>query len=59
VQKNGRLVAVIRHSGPTGPDPEADARLLEIADRVGALDGKLDVQLDRGETVVRAEIPCA
>jgi len=58
-RENGRLVAVIRHSGRKNSDPAADARLLEIADRVGALDGRLDVQLDRGETVVRVEIPCA
>jgi signal transduction histidine kinase len=57
-RENGRLVAVIRHSGRDGFDPEAETRLLEIADRVGALNGRLDVEHDRGETVVRVEIPC-
>jgi signal transduction histidine kinase len=58
-RENGLVVVIIRHSGDKDSDPEADAQLLEIADRVGALDGRLDVQRDRGETVVRAEIPCA
>jgi signal transduction histidine kinase len=51
------LVTVVRR--PTfATNPHIVARFTEIADRVGALDGHLDVETDSGDTVIRAEIPC-
>jgi signal transduction histidine kinase len=56
---NGRLVAVIRHLEDEVSDPDAEARLRDIVDRVAALDGQVSVERRGSETVVRAEIPCA
>jgi signal transduction histidine kinase len=50
--RDGRLVIAVE--GDAGPD-----QLIELEDRVGALDGTLDVVREPGGAVkVRAEIPC-
>ena len=57
---NGQVEVEIRDDGVGGADPEAGSGLRGLADRVAALDGRLDVISPRGEgTVVRAVIPCA
>ena len=46
--------------GVGGADPDRGSGLRGLADRVAALDGRLDVQSRPGEgTTVRATIPCA
>ena len=50
----------IRDDGVGGADPAAGSGLRGLADRVAALDGRLEVTSPRGAgTVVRAVIPCA
>jgi signal transduction histidine kinase len=57
---NGQVRVEIRDDGVGGADPEAGSGLRGLADRVAALDGRLEVISPRGEgTVVRAVIPCA
>lgn len=56
---NGRAVVEVRDDGRGGADP-AGHGLRGLADRVGALDGRLDVDSPAGRgTIIRAEIPCA
>jgi signal transduction histidine kinase len=58
-REDGRAVIVVRDDGVGGADPAAGSGLRGLADRVGALDGRLEVQSPRGGgTLVRAEIPC-
>ena len=57
---NGRLVVEIRDDGVGGADPERGSGLRGLADRVGAVDGKITVDSRAGSgTLVHAEIPCA
>jgi signal transduction histidine kinase len=50
----------IRDDGIGGADPTAGSGLRGLADRVAALDGRLEVTSPRGDgTLVRAVIPCA
>jgi len=57
---NGRAVIEVRDDGVGGADPETGSGLRGLADRVGALDGRLVVESPAGRgTRVRAEIPCA
>jgi signal transduction histidine kinase len=59
-RENGRAVVEVRDDGVGGADPAAGSGLRGPADRVGALDGRLEVRSPIGRgTVVRAEIPCA
>jgi signal transduction histidine kinase len=59
-RENGRAVIEVRDDGVGGADPESGSGLRGLADRVGALDGRLVVESPAGEgTRVRAEIPCA
>jgi signal transduction histidine kinase len=56
---NGRAVVEVRDDGIGGADPAAGTGLRGLADRVAALDGRLELQSRPGEgTIVRAEIPC-
>jgi signal transduction histidine kinase len=56
---NGSLVVEVRDDGVGGANPDAGTGLRGLADRVGALDGKLEVQSPQGHgTIVRAEVPC-
>ena len=55
-----RLRVEIRDDGGGGADPSGGSGLRGLADRVAAIDGRLDVTSPAGEgTVLRAEIPCA
>ena len=57
---NGRVEVEVRDDGVGGADPAAGSGLRGLADRVAALDGRLEVTSPRGAgTVVRAVIPCA
>ena len=50
----------VRDDGVGGADPGAGSGLRGLADRVAALDGRLEVVSPRGGgTMIRAVIPCA
>src|SRR4051794_18227055 len=54
-----RLLVEVSDDGRGGACPEAGSGLRGLADRVGALDGRLEVHSPRGAgTRVRVEIPC-
>jgi signal transduction histidine kinase len=56
----GLALIVVRDDGVGGADPKQGTGLAGLADRVGALDGRLIVESVVGAgTTVRAEIPCA
>jgi signal transduction histidine kinase len=60
MRRNGSLVVEIRDDGIGGADPKRGSGLRGLADRVGAVDGRLRVTSERGAgTVVHADIPCA
>ena len=57
---NGSLIVEVRDDGRGGADASGGTGLRGLADRVAALDGRLDIHSPPGEgTSVRAEIPCA
>jgi signal transduction histidine kinase len=57
---NGSLRVEVADDGVGGADPAAGTGLRGLADRVAALDGRLQVSSPSGSgTVVRAEVPCA
>ncbi len=57
---NGRVEVEVTDDGVGGADPEAGSGLRGLADRVAALDGRLEVVSPHGGgTTVRAVIPCA
>jgi signal transduction histidine kinase len=57
---SGRLLVEIADDGAGGADPAHGTGLRGLADRVAALDGRLDVESPPGiGTTVRAIIPCA
>jgi signal transduction histidine kinase len=56
---NGRVVVEVSDDGVGGAGPAQGSGLSGLADRLLALDGKLEVASERGQgTVLRAEIPC-
>jgi signal transduction histidine kinase len=56
---NGRLVVEVRDDGVGGADPARGSGLRGLADRVGAVDGRLAVESPAGAgTKVHVEIPC-
>ena len=56
---NGSLTVEVRDDGVGGADPASGSGLRGLADRVAALDGRLEVTSPPGQgTVVRAVIPC-
>jgi signal transduction histidine kinase len=56
----GRLVVTIEDDGIGGAKLEGGSGLRGLADRVGALDGILDIESPQGTgTRIRVEIPCA
>jgi signal transduction histidine kinase len=56
---NGRLVVEVRDDGVGGADPQRGSGLRGLADRVGAVDGRITVDSPSGAgTTVRVEIPC-
>ena len=57
---NGRLIVQIDDDGHGGADQQLGGGLRGLADRIGALSGRLTVESPLGEgTTVKAEIPCA
>jgi signal transduction histidine kinase len=59
-RNDGRLVVEVRDDGIGGADPLRGSGLRGLADRVGAVDGRLAVESpDGGGTKVHVEIPCA
>jgi PAS domain S-box-containing protein len=59
VRVDGRLRVEVRDDGRGGADPAGGSGLRGLADRVAALDGRLDViSPPGGGTLLRVEIPC-
>jgi signal transduction histidine kinase len=59
-RENGYAVVEVRDDGVGGADPTAGTGLRGLADRLAALDGRLEVHSPPGGgTVIRANIPCA
>jgi signal transduction histidine kinase len=60
LRDNGYAVVEIQDNGIGGADPSAGSGLRGLADRLAALDGRLEVDSPPGVgTTVRARIPCA
>jgi signal transduction histidine kinase len=61
IRRNGSYAVVeVRDDGVGGADPAVGTGLRGLADRLAALDGRLEVHSPPGEgTTVRAEVPCA
>src|SRR3954468_11551102 len=60
LRENGYAVVEIEDNGIGGADPSAGSGLRGLADRLAALDGRLEVDSPPGiGTTVRARIPCA
>jgi signal transduction histidine kinase len=61
IRRNGGYAVVeVRDDGVGGADPATGTGLRGLADRLAALDGRLEVHSPPGEgTTVRAEVPCA
>jgi signal transduction histidine kinase len=58
-RRNGEVTVEVRDDGVGGADPAAGTGLRGLADRVSALDGRLDVDSPAGAgTTVRAVLPC-
>ena len=56
---DGRLIVEVADDGVGGADPGNGSGLRGLADRVGALDGRLEVESEAScGTTVRALIPC-
>jgi signal transduction histidine kinase len=59
-RENGYAVIEIKDDGVGGADPTAGSGLRGLADRLAAMDGRLDVYSPPGfGTIIRARIPCA
>jgi signal transduction histidine kinase len=59
-RENGYAVIEIKDDGVGGADPTAGSGLRGLADRLTAMDGRLDVYSPPGfGTIIRARIPCA
>jgi signal transduction histidine kinase len=58
-RENGHVLVEIVDDGIGGADPRRGSGIRGLADRVEALDGRLDVESPPGAgTRIRAEIPC-
>ena len=59
-RENGRLVVEVADDGVGGADPENGTGLRGLADRIAVLEGRLEIDSERGRgTTLRARIPCA
>jgi signal transduction histidine kinase len=58
-RENGRLLVEVADDGVGGADPEHGTGLRGLADRIAVLEGRLEIDSERGRgTTVRARIPC-
>ncbi|HYN91206.1 MAG TPA: sensor histidine kinase [Thermoleophilaceae bacterium] len=58
-RENGRLLVEVADDGIGGADPGRGTGLRGLADRLAVLEGRLEVDSERGRgTTVRARIPC-
>jgi signal transduction histidine kinase len=58
-QENGRVVVAVEDDGVGGADPTRGTGLRGLADRLGILEGRLEVDSELGRgTTVTARIPC-
>jgi signal transduction histidine kinase len=58
--QNGTLLITVHDDGKGGAQPTAGSGLQGLVDRVGALDGQLQIHSPPGAgTTIQAEIPCA
>jgi signal transduction histidine kinase len=58
-RENGRLVVEVADDGVGGADPEHGSGLRGLADRIAVLEGRLEIDSQRGRgTTIRAQIPC-
>jgi signal transduction histidine kinase len=56
---NGRLVVEVSDDGVGGADPEQGTGLRGLADRLAVIEGRLEVDSERGRgTTITARIPC-
>jgi signal transduction histidine kinase len=54
------VVVEVADDGIGGADPGRGSGLRGLADRIAVLEGRLEVESEKGEgTTVRASIPCA
>jgi signal transduction histidine kinase len=59
-RENGRVVVEVADDGVGGADPEGGSGLRGLADRIAVLEGRLEIDSERGRgTTIRARIPCA
>jgi signal transduction histidine kinase len=59
-RNGGYAIVEVRDDGVGGADPAVGTGLRGLADRLAALDGRLEVHSPPGHgTTVRAEVPCA
>jgi signal transduction histidine kinase len=59
-RENGRVLVEVSDDGVGGANPENGTGLRGLADRLAVLEGRLEVDSERGRgTTVRARIPCA
>jgi signal transduction histidine kinase len=57
---NGRVTVEVADDGVGGADPDHGTGLRGLADRIAVLEGKLEIDSERGRgTTIRARIPCA
>jgi len=60
VRDDGHVIVEVADDGVGGADPRRGSGLRGLADRLSALDGRLEIEEARGGgTLVRADIPCA
>jgi len=58
-RENGRLLVEVADDGVGGADPEYGSGLRGLADRLAVLEGRLEIDSERGRgTTIRARIPC-
>ena len=56
---NGRVTVEVADDGVGGADPENGTGLRGLADRIAVLEGRLEIDSERGRgTTIRARIPC-
>jgi signal transduction histidine kinase len=59
VRRNGQVDVEVGDDGIGGADPDQGSGLRGLHDRLGALDGRLELTSVGGEgTILRASIPC-